>query len=74
MHLHHTQLLGDDEQLVNPAEPATLTDGPDDLVGTTFHVGTRYSRRGGKASIKAPDPRKTTTECTAVFCRYRLPG
>lgn len=140
LHLWHTELLGDDEQLINPAEPATLavllkngqrskntvtgtirfkelrevslwfdhsthsswgaktklsyaltltsaglisrvrsaytlTEGPDELVGKTFHVDTRYSRWGEKVSIKAPDRRKTTTElCVDGFCNLRLPG
>jgi hypothetical protein len=140
LHLWHTELLGYDEQLVNPAEPATLAAllkngqrsgdavtgaitfkklervsrwaqhsshssrdddtklsytltltsaglisrvqsaytliaGPDELVGKAFHVDTRYSRWGGKVSIKAPDPRETTTElCIEGYCNWRLPG
>ncbi|GGP14150.1 hypothetical protein GCM10012278_68790 [Nonomuraea glycinis] len=140
LHLWHTELLGYDEQLVNPAEPATLAAllkngqrsgdtvtgaitlkelervsrwaqhsshssrdddtklfytltltsaglisrvqsaytliaGPDELVGKTFHVDTRYSRWGGKVSIKTPDPRETTTElCIEGRCNWRLPG
>ncbi len=140
LHLWHTDLLGYDEQLVNPAEPATLAvllkngrrsgdtvtgaitfeklgqvsrwvehsthagwdpdtrlaytvtltsaglvsrvqstftfaDGLDELVGRTLHVDTRYSRWGGKVSIKAPDPRETTTElCIEGICDWRLPS
>ncbi|MGA4996197.1 hypothetical protein [Nonomuraea bangladeshensis] len=140
LYLRHTELLDYDEQLVNPAEPATLaallrngqrsgdtvtgaitfkelerasrwaehsthagwdpdtrltytvtltssglvgrvqsmftfSDGLDELVGKTVHVDTRYSRWGDKVSIKAPDPRKTTTElCIEGFCNWRLPG
>jgi hypothetical protein len=140
LHLWHTELLGYDEQLVNPAEPATLAallkngqrsgdtvagaitfkeleqvsrwaehsthagwdpdtrlaytvtltsaglvsrvqsaftfaDGLDELVGKTLHVDTRYSRWGGKVSIKAPDPRETTTElCVEGICKWRLPS
>lgn len=105
LRLWHTELLGHDEQLVNPAEPAppaallkngrrsgdtvTLTSaglvsrvqstftfaaGLDELVGRTLHVDTRYSRWGGKVSIKAPDPRETTTElCFEGNCHWRLP-
>ncbi|MCA2181482.1 hypothetical protein LDL08_35505 [Nonomuraea glycinis] len=140
LHLWHTELLGYDEQLVNPAEPATLaallkngqrnrdtvtgaitfkelervsrwaehsthvgwdpdarlaytvtltsaglvsrvrsmftfTNGLDELVGKTLHVDTRYSRWGGKVSIKTPDPRETTDElCIEGICNWRLPS
>ncbi|MEV0236381.1 hypothetical protein [Nonomuraea sp. NPDC050786] len=140
LHLWHTELLGYDEQLVNPAEPATLAallkngqqsgdtvtgaitfkkleqvsrwadhsthagwdpdtrlgytvtltsaglvsrvqstftfaDGLDELVGKTLYVDTRYSQWGDKVSIKAPDPRATTTElCIHGICNLRLPG
>ncbi|MGN9789225.1 hypothetical protein ACTMTF_48095 [Nonomuraea sp. ZG12] len=140
LHLWHTELLGYDEQLINPAESATLAallengqrsretvtgaitfkklervsrwaehsthagwdpdttldytvtltsaglvsrvqstftfaGGLDELVGKTLHVDTRYSRWGGKVSIKAPDPRETTTElCIEGFCNWRLPS
>ncbi|WP_156325276.1 hypothetical protein [Nonomuraea sp. SBT364] len=140
LHLWHTELLGYDEQLVNPTEHATLAallkngqrsgdivtgtitfkelghvsrwaehsshvggdpdtrlaysvtltsaglasrvqstftfaDGLDELVGKTLHVDTRYSRWGDKVSIKAPDPRKTTTElCIEGICKWRLPS
>lgn len=139
-HLWHTELLGYDEQLVNPAEPATLAallkngkrrgktftgaitfkkleqaslwaqhsthiswgsatklsytitlnsrnqvsrvrstftfaEGLDELIGKTLHVDTRYSRWGGKVSIKAPDPRKMTAElCIEGICNWRLPS
>ncbi|MGW0484634.1 hypothetical protein [Nonomuraea sp. NPDC003214] len=140
MHLWHTELLGYDEQLVNPGEPATLAallrngvrsgdtvtgaitfkelervsrwaehashigwdggtrvsytltlspsglvsgvrstftlaGGLDELVGKTVHVDTRYERWGGKVPIKAPDPRKTTSElCVEKLCKWRLPS
>ncbi|YCK33919.1 hypothetical protein ACNF49_07420 [Actinomadura sp. ATCC 39365] len=140
LHLWHTELLGYDEQLVNPAEPATLAallkngqrsgdtvtgaitfkelgqvsrwaeysphagwdpatrlaytvtltsaglvsrvqstftfaDGLDELAGKTLRVDTHYQRWGSKVSIKAPDPRKTTTElCIEGVCNWRLPG
>ncbi|MGI5286739.1 hypothetical protein ACQEVF_25840 [Nonomuraea polychroma] len=141
LYLHHTALLGNDEQLINPTEPATLavllkdgqrsgntvtgtitfkeltkaslwfdhsshrswgddtklsytltltsaglisrvqsmytpTDGLEELAGKTFHVDTHYSRWGGKVSIKAPDPRKTTTELciNGKLCKWRLPS
>ncbi|WP_344487218.1 hypothetical protein [Nonomuraea monospora] len=140
MHLWHTELLGYDEQLVNPAEPATLAalmkngrrsgdtvtgaitfekleqvsrwaehathigweedarldytvtlspsglvsrvqstftfaDALDELTGKTVHVETRYQQWGGKVSIKAPDPRRTTSElCIEGRCNWRLPG
>ncbi len=140
LYLWHTELLGYDEQLINPAEPATLAvllkngrrsgdtvtgaitfekleqvsrwaehsthagwdpgtelsytltltraglvsrvrstftfaGGMDELAGRTVHVDTRYSRWGGKVTIKAPDPRTTTTElCVEGSCKLRLPG
>ncbi|MET7336306.1 hypothetical protein [Nonomuraea sp. NPDC005650] len=148
LHLWHRELLGDDEQAVNPTEPATLAalvkngqlsgnvltgtitfkelekvstwmshsarggfeagtklsytltltsaglvsrvqstytaaDSPHgpargalgELAGRTLHVDTRYSRWGSKVSIKAPDPRETTTElCAEKICKLRLPG
>ncbi|MEV6865031.1 hypothetical protein AB0M44_28975 [Streptosporangium subroseum] len=140
--LHHTSLLGADEQLINPAEPATLTallkngqpsentvtgaitfkelakvsprfahsshsswgdddtklsytltltsvgltsrvqsmytlpGGPDELVGKTLHVDTRYSQWGAKVSIKVPDRRTTTSELClgGELCKWRLPS
>lgn len=139
-HLWHTDLLGYDEQMVNPAEPATLaallkngersgdtvsgaitfkqlervsqwaeysthggwdpdtrlsytltltsaglvsrvrssftfSEGLEELIGKTVYVDTRYSEWGGKVSIKAPDPRKTTSElCIKGLCNWRLPS
>ncbi|WP_203879749.1 hypothetical protein, partial [Planobispora takensis] len=57
----------------------TLAGGPDEVVGKTFHVDTRYDRWGDKASIKAsikaPDRRETTTElCVEGVCNWRLPS
>ncbi|QYC41725.1 hypothetical protein Nocox_20585 [Nonomuraea coxensis DSM 45129] len=53
----------------------TFSRGLDELVGKTLHVDTHYSRWGGKVSIKAPDPRRTTTElCIKGLCTWRLPG
>ncbi|MBB6547495.1 hypothetical protein [Nonomuraea rubra] len=141
LHLWYTVLLGDDLQLVNPTEPATLaallkngqrsesivsgritfkklrevsvwfdgsahsswgddteisytltlspaglvsrvqstytlTGGPEEVVGKTLHIDTHYSKWGGKVSIKAPDPRDTTSElCSEDICRVlRLPS
>ncbi|MGW3350411.1 hypothetical protein ACWDA3_44525 [Nonomuraea rubra] len=141
LYLSYTALLGDDQQLINPAEPAalaallkhgqrsestvtglitfkklrevsvwfdrsahsswgddteisytltlspaglvsrvqstyTLTGGPEEVVGKTLHIDTHYSKWGGKVSIKAPDPRDTTSElCSEDICRLlRLPS
>ncbi|MDX3099999.1 hypothetical protein [Nonomuraea angiospora] len=57
----------------SPHGPAPGTLG--ELAGGTLHVDTRYSRWGSKVSIKAPDPRETTTElCAEEICKLRLPS
>ncbi|WP_187414087.1 hypothetical protein [Nonomuraea sp. PA05] len=53
----------------------TFADVLDGLAAKTVHVDTRYEQWGGKASIKAPDPRGTTAElCAEGRCNWRLPG
>ncbi|MEV3981705.1 hypothetical protein [Nonomuraea sp. NPDC049758] len=67
-------------------ETSTLSGGASRVsrwAGRSTHAGwspdgrldTRYSRWGGKVSIKAPDPRETTSElCIEGNCHWRLPG